>query len=80
MITQSSDADITDRSLEFDKRMGSVVRVRWAGLAASTEVGIVADSALVTISLDIGLDTIGRVAKWPVTIDAVVTSFVAVRA
>lgn len=73
MITQSCDADIADWCLEFDERVSSVVWVGRAGFTASTEVGIVADSALVSVSLNIGLNTVARVAKRTITIDAVMT-------
>jgi hypothetical protein len=78
MITQSSNTDITDRSLELDERVSSVVWVRRAGFAASAKVGIVADSALVPIALNIRLYTVSWVAKRSVAVDAVVTSLTAV--
>ena len=74
MITQSCDTDVSDRSLELDERMGFVVRVRWACLAAGTEVSIVADSTLVSVALDKGLMTVSAIAERSVTVDAVVAS------
>jgi hypothetical protein len=76
VITQSSDRDVANRSLELDERVRSVVWVRGASLAAGTEVSIVADSALVTVSLDERLSAVARVAKWPVTVYAMVASLV----
>jgi hypothetical protein len=78
MISKSSNADIADWSLELDQRVSSVVRVRRAGLAAGTEIGIVADSALVSITLDVCLSTIALIAKRAVTVDTVVASLAAV--
>lgn len=74
MITQSCDADISDGSLELDERMSSVVWVRWTSLTAGTEVGIVADSALISVSLDKGLHSTTRIAERTIAIDAVVAS------
>ena len=78
VISKSSNADVADWSLEFDQRMSSVVWVRRAGLAAGTEVGIVADSALISVTLDICRSTITLIAKRAVAVDAVVASFAAV--
>jgi hypothetical protein len=74
MITESGDADIADGGLELDERMSLVVWVRWDGFTAGTEVGIVANSTLVSVSLNVGLGTIGVVAKRTITVDTVVTS------
>jgi hypothetical protein len=74
VITHGCDRDIADRSLELDQRMGLVVLVGRAGFTAGTEVCIMADSAFVTIPLDIRLIAGTLVAKWPVTVDAVVAS------
>ena len=76
MITQSSNADITDGSLELDKRVSLVVRVRWASFTAGTEVSVVADSALVAVSLDVAMMAIS-VAEWSVAVDAVVARLAA---
>jgi hypothetical protein len=78
MVAQSSNADIADRGLEFDERVGSVVTVGWAGLTAGTEVGVVADCALVAVTLNISLDSVVGVAKRTITVDAVVASLAAV--
>jgi hypothetical protein len=79
MITDSSDTDIADRSLEFNQGVSLVVWVRWASLAAGTEIGVMADSTLVSITLDIRLSTIGTVAKRSITVDAMVTSLGSIR-
>tara|TARA_R110002060_G_scaffold37944_1_gene49066 strand:- start:966 stop:1199 length:234 start_codon:yes stop_codon:yes gene_type:complete len=71
MITESCDTDISDWGLELDERMGSVVAVRWAGLAAGTEVGVMADCALVSVTFDEGLSIAG-VAERAVAVNAVV--------
>lgn len=69
MVTHSCDVHIANRSLELDKRVSLVVEVRRAGLAARTEVRVVADSTLVTVTNNVcGL--VG--AKWSITVDAVV--------
>jgi hypothetical protein len=79
MIAQSSDTDVSDGSFKFDKRVSLVVWVGWAGFAASTEIGIVADGTLVTISLDIcGRALAIIVAKRAIAVDAVVACFVTV--
>lgn len=74
MVAHSCDAYITDRSLELDERMGLVVSVSWASLAIGTEVGVVADSALVSITLDVVWSSTVGVAKRTITVDTVVTS------
>lgn len=79
MISKSSDANVADWSLELNQRMSSVVWVCRASLAAGTEVGIMADSALVSITLNICLSTIDFAAERTITIDAVMTSLAAVR-
>lgn len=73
MITESGDTDITNRSLELDKWVCLVVVVGWAGLAVGTEVGVMADSALVTVTLDISLNAVACIAKRTVTVDTMVT-------
>jgi hypothetical protein len=78
MIADSGNADITDRCLEFDERVSSVVCVAGTGFAAGTEVGVMADGALVTVSLNVRLNTIAGVAKWSIAVDAVVASLAAV--
>jgi hypothetical protein len=77
MITQSSNADIADWGLEFDERVGSVVSIRWASLTAGTEVGVVAYGALVAVTLDVGLNSVVRVAERTITVDAVVAGLAA---
>lgn len=74
MISKSSNADIADRSLELDQRVSSVVWIRRASLAAGTEIGIVADGALVSITLDVCLSTVALIAKRAITVDTMVAS------
>jgi hypothetical protein len=78
MITQSSNADVADWGLELDQRVSSVVAVGWAGLTVGTEVGVVADGALVAVTLDESLVPVLGVAKGTVTVDAVVAGLAAV--
>jgi hypothetical protein len=78
MIADRSDRHVTDGCLELDKRVGLVVRIRRAGLAAGTEIGVVANGALVAVTLDVGLDTIALVAEWSITIDTVMTRLAAI--
>ena len=64
----SADRNALDSSLEFDQRVAAVVHVRWQCLAASTEVNIIADSALVTNASDAAW--IGLVkAEWAIAVD-----------
>jgi len=74
VIPHSCDADIADRSLELDERVGLVVSVGWASLTIGTEVGVIADSTLVSITLDVGWRSIVAVAKRSIAVDTVVTS------
>ena len=78
MITQSGNVNIADWGFELDQRMCSVVWIGGASLAIGTEIGIVADSALVSVALNICLSTIALAAERTITIDAVVASLVAV--
>jgi hypothetical protein len=78
MISKGRDADIANWSLELDQRMSTVVRIRRARLAAGTEVGIMADCALVPVTLDVCLSTIALVAQRAITIYAMMACFVAV--
>ncbi len=52
--------------------------VRRASLAAGTEVGIMAYSALISVTLDICLTTMALVAKRAITVDAMVACLAAV--
>jgi hypothetical protein len=79
VVSKSGDAYIANWSLELNERVGSVVGVGGASLAARAEVSIVTDGTLVAVALNIALDTICRIAKWSVTVDAVMTSSAAVR-
>jgi len=74
VVTKSGDTNVADRCLELDEGVSLVVWVRWAGLAATTEVGVMADSALVAITSDVSLHTtaIGG-AKRSITEDTGVT-------
>jgi len=74
VITEGGDADIADRSLEFDERVRLVVGIRWAGFAAGTEIGVVADGTLVSVTLNVRLGTLGIIAKRTIAVDTVVTS------
>jgi len=74
MISHCGNRDVTNGGLEFDEGVGLIMRVRGASFAASTEVGIVTNSALVTVSLNIGLSTVALVAKRTITVDAMMTS------
>jgi len=65
--------DIADGRLELDERVGLVVWVRGTSFAASTEVGVVTDSALVAISFDIRLRTVALVAERSIAVDAMMT-------
>jgi hypothetical protein len=78
MISKSGDADVADRSLELDQRMSSVVWVRRASLAAGTEVGIMTDSALISVTLNVGLATIVLIAKRAIAVDAVMACLAAI--
>jgi hypothetical protein len=80
MVSHGRNADITYRSLELDKRMGLVMLIRWASLAAGTEIGIVANSALVTVTLDVNLNCVTLVAERSVAVDTNVASLAAVGA
>jgi hypothetical protein len=69
MVTHRRNANIADRGLELDKRMGPVVDIGWAGLAAGTEISVIADSALVAVTADVqGL----RGTQWTITVNTVV--------
>lgn len=72
MITHCRNADATDWSLDLDHRVGLVVQVGWASLTAGTEVGIMADSTLVTVTLDVRALVL---AKWAITEDTLVILF-----
>jgi hypothetical protein len=73
MITHGSNANIADRCLKLDKWMGFVVLIGWASLAAGTEVRVMTDSAFVTVSLDVGLTSIARIAERSIAIDSMMT-------
>ena len=72
VVAQSGNGDVANRCLELDERVGLVVWVGWAGFAACTEIGVVADSALVAVTFNERLIAISWVAKWSITVDAVV--------
>jgi hypothetical protein len=78
VVAQGCDTNIADGCLELDERVSSVVKIRWASFTAGTEIGIVAHGTLVSITLDISLNNIARVAKRSVAIDAVVTGLACV--
>jgi hypothetical protein len=58
--------------------MGLVVWVGGASFAACTEIGVVADSALVAVSLDIRLMTIASVTERSITVDAMMTGLASI--
>jgi hypothetical protein len=60
--------------------MGLVVNIRWTGLAAGTEVGVVTDGTLVSVTLNVSLSRIAVVAKRSVAVDTDVTSLAPVSA
>jgi len=75
MVAHSGDADIANRSLKLDERMGLVVSVGWTGLTSGTVVGIMADSTLVSVASDVCLlKSSGGIAQRTITVDAVVAS------
>ena len=76
VVTHGGDRHVADRSLELDEGVGLVVRVGRVGLAAGTEVGIVADGALVAVSRDVGLANLGGVAERTIAVDAEVAGTV----
>lgn len=61
---------MTNRGLEFDKRVGLIVLVGWAGLASTTVVDIVANCTLVSGSTDIGREAFTSCAERSITADA----------
>jgi hypothetical protein len=52
MITTGGNTDTSNWGAEFNQWVSSVVRVGRASLAFGTEIGVVADSALVTVTTD----------------------------
>lgn len=67
LLTERTDGYVTDRSLEFDKGMCTVVAVGRDSLAVSAEVCIVANCTLVANSRDVLLVAL---AEWAVAEDA----------
>lgn len=47
LLAECRDRDVSDRRLEFDQRMGTIVTKRWNSFAIGAEVGIVTNSTLV---------------------------------
>jgi hypothetical protein len=76
VLAQSCDADVAYRCLELDQWMSTVVLAVWVGFAVGAEVGVVADSALVTHSLNV---VVLALAEGTVTINANVTRWIAAR-
>ena len=60
---------LSDGSSELDERMGLVVWVVWKCLAVGTEVGVVANGTLESVSSNIGFSRVG-IADWSVAVDA----------
>jgi hypothetical protein len=73
LLVHRSDANIADRGLELDKRVGVVVLVAWVRFAVLAEVGIMAHSALVARTLDVR-EVLLVLAKRSIAIDTVVTA------
>jgi hypothetical protein len=65
----SSNGDVADWQLNLDQRVRCVVSVVRQSLTVGTKVGVVADSALVSVASDVSL--VGC-AQRPVTVDATV--------
>lgn len=53
IIAESADTNIAYRSAELDQWVRAVVSGIWQGFTSSTEVGIMADSALVSHTADV---------------------------
>jgi hypothetical protein len=70
VLSSGSDADVAHRRLELDERMGLVVFIGRVGLAAGTEVEIMADSTLVTSAANIRGPAAGGLAHGAVAADA----------
>lgn len=77
MVAHRRNANIADRGLELDKRVGPVVDVGWAGLAAGTEISVIADSALIAVAADVQRL---RGTQRPITVNTVVESGIRNRA
>lgn len=77
MLTNGSDADIADGSPELDEGMSLVVLIGWAGLAAGTEIGVMADGTLVSVTNNVCRVSAVQVAERSVTADAVMTRLLA---
>lgn len=69
MISHGGNANIADRGLELDERVGPVVDIAWAGLATGTEISVVTDSALIAVAADV--QRLRRTQR-PITVDTVV--------
>lgn len=69
MLTSGSNADVTDRCLELDKRVRLIVLIGRRGFAVRTEVKIMADSALVASATDVGRIALSQRAEGSVAAD-----------
>ena len=70
MLTSGSNANMANRGLELDQRMGLVVGVQGASLAIGTEVEVIADSTLVANATDVSRISTGLSAKWSIAANA----------
>ena len=78
MVTHGSDRHVADRRLELDERVSLVMWVRGISLATGTEVGVVADCTLISVSNNVGLGTPSRIAERSVAVDSHVARSVGV--
>lgn len=72
VLAKGGDGDVTDWCLELDQRMGLVVFVRGSSLAICTEVRVVADCTLESITTNVVLATLDS-AQWTIAVNAEVS-------
>ena len=83
LFSESRYRHMSDRGLEFDQGVRTVMCIQRNGFAAGAEVGIVADGTLVTISMNVMLrlalaertvavDTLMNLAGWLTQGDAII--------
>jgi len=73
-VVVRSDRQLSNRCSQLDQRMSLVVRVDGKCFTVGTEVGVVADSTLVSVTSDIALSGSSS-ANWAITIDTLVLLF-----
>jgi hypothetical protein len=73
ILIHRSNANILDRGLELDKRVSAIVVVARQSLARRAEVRVMAHSALVADTRDVGLVDLVP-AEWAIAVDARVAS------